>query len=509
MKRLGMILLACALILGMSQCKKENTNANVNEDGEKVYIVLKVEDGQRSDVTPSTGVYTYEEGDKLIVGYNGAYCGVLSYNSSNEFSGYITISEDVSQPLYFYYIGEAAGTVSGESYKFDISDQSEGLPVLACAHSSVNYSSGKSNYHAHLRNKCSLVEFSLAEGTSDAVTVGGMHTVASIDFANGTIVATSTTGDITLYSESATSKWAILLPQAEVPNATVTIGTNEGYTAEVPAISANGYFHGTTGSTTAVAIDNTPAGPDYVFSVAADRTVQFSRGNLQYNQNETNKWRFAENQWDYVGDATTGTVYVGEVKSNNASISSTYSGWIDLFGWGTGDDPLKGYDDYSYVGTFVDWGDVCGDPTGHGYTWRTLTSDEWAYLFNTRTGAASKVGYATVNGQKGIIILPDSFTDPMKNNSSGAFVPKASTGYTRNVYAGADWTAMASAGAVFLPAAGERTGTGVSSVGSNGNYWSATPRGESFAYHLRFGGSYVSPSYYGSRFSGYSVRLVR
>lgn len=51
------------------------------------------------------------------------------------------------------------------------------------------------------------------------------------------------------------------------------------------------------------------------FSVAADKQVTFSPGNLQYKAS-TSIWAFAENQYDFVG-------------SDNANISSTYDGWID------------------------------------------------------------------------------------------------------------------------------------------------------------------------------------
>ena len=39
-----------------------------------------------------------------------------------------------------------------------------------------------------------------------------------------------------------------------------------------------------------------------VFSVSADKQVTFSKGNLQYTQS-TNTWSFAENQYDYLGQA--------------------------------------------------------------------------------------------------------------------------------------------------------------------------------------------------------------
>lgn len=54
------------------------------------------------------------------------------------------------------------------------------------------------------------------------------------------------------------------------------------------------------------------------FSVSDSTKVYFSQGNLQY-QASTNTWRFAEHQWDYVGN-------------DNENISEKYAGWIDLFG---------------------------------------------------------------------------------------------------------------------------------------------------------------------------------
>lgn len=57
------------------------------------------------------------------------------------------------------------------------------------------------------------------------------------------------------------------------------------------------------------------------FSISDTQKVIFSSGNLQYNASST-EWRFALHQYDIIGE-------------QNANISSTYDGWIDLFGWGT------------------------------------------------------------------------------------------------------------------------------------------------------------------------------
>ena len=116
------------------------------------------------------------------------------------------------------------------------------------------------------------------------------------------------------------------------------------------------------------------------FSVSATQQVHFSKGNLQY-QASTNTWRFAEHQYDYVGTQTAdgNGYYGGNVSgSDNRNISSTYSGWIDLFGWGTGDNPTLASTDHADYSTFVDWG--CNAISNGGNTanqWRTLTKAEW------------------------------------------------------------------------------------------------------------------------------------
>ena len=211
--------------------------------------------------------------------------------------------------------------------------------------------------------------------------------------------------------------------------------------------------------------------------------VYFSKGNLRY---VSGTWSFFDHQYDcYDTYSTDGRDKFGW------STSSTY---------GMSTSTNVSY----YLGSFVDWGAV----TGIGEGWYTLSKDEWAYLFNDRSGAASKYGYATVNGVHGIIILPDAFVDPNKNKGSNAFVGSA-TDWDANEYTAANWALMEAAGAVFLPAAGCRSGDSVSSVGSIGDYWSSSAYEGSEAYDVSFSSSYVlSAEYHSDRYLGLSVRLV-
>ena len=234
------------------------------------------------------------------------------------------------------------------------------------------------------------------------------------------------------------------------------------------------------------------------FSVSATEKVHFSQGNLQY-QASTKTWRFAENQYDVIGNS-------------NSNISATYSGWIDLFGWGTGNNPTNTSTNYSDYSTFTDWGvNAISNGGNEANTWRTLTNDEWNYLFNTRTNASSKYGVAEVNGVNGMILLPDDWTLPAGLTfTSGVAGNYGSENYKMvNEYTAAQWLQMESAGAVFLPAAGDRYGTDVNSVGDYGYYWSSTPYGTNYAYYRRFSSSSTDWGSNGRRYYGQSVRLVR
>ncbi|MBR1834581.1 MAG: hypothetical protein IJ785_03650 [Bacteroidales bacterium] len=177
-----------------------------------------------------------------------------------------------------------------------------------------------------------------------------------------------------------------------------------------------------------------------LFSIGSNQYVKFSPGNLQYSPS-TNVWRFAPTQLSYVGESQ-GDYFRGDVSSIE---------WIDLFGWGTGNNPtLCSTDDADYS-TFNDWGNNTIS-NGGDYTWRTLTLDEWAYLAAGRPDAFQKVGGANVAGVNGFIFLPDVWHQP----AGTTFVPGFGWNdfYSRNTYTAAQAQLMEAAGAIFLPAAG-------------------------------------------------------
>ena len=235
------------------------------------------------------------------------------------------------------------------------------------------------------------------------------------------------------------------------------------------------------------------------FTINADGDqVVFSQGNLQY----VGTWQFATNQWDYFGES----------QSDNHR---------DLFGWGTGNNPNNISTEYSDYATYTEWGD--NPITNGGNTakmWRTLTKDEWVYLFYGRTDAATKFGLGSVNGINGTILLPDNWTTPEGASFTASttqgladqgtyYSNESGNNFSHNTYTAAQWKTMEDNGAVFLPAAGYRYGTGVSGVGSGGGYWSSTPGDEYDAYGLGFSSYGLGPQDYYYRYYGLSVRLVQ
>ena len=231
------------------------------------------------------------------------------------------------------------------------------------------------------------------------------------------------------------------------------------------------------------------------FSVSATETVTFSPGNLQYHA-ANDEWRFAPNQTDYIGEA-------------NENISSNYNGWIDLFGWGTGNNPTNASTDYDDYQTFVDWGvNKIGNDAPN--TWRTLTVDEWDYLIDKRTNASQLMGVAQVNGVNGLILLPDNWICPSGVTFKSGFHYYYGTDYYAEyqTFSASEWSKLEASGAVFLSAAGYRSGSDLYFVQNFGHYWSATEYGSFSADYLGFGsdGAGLGGD---ARYSGRSVRLVK
>ena len=518
------ILAAAAATMLMASCSKEAEN--------KVFKAEAESAAESGKVAYSGGSLLWQSGDEVSI-----------YDGSSNSAVYAVASGDGTSRCEFAYSSGSAldagsytavspaairtgvSTISLPATQSSADGSLTGLPMYAVS----------SSENLKFYNLCGVVRFRLTASsaasvssiavttnanTNGAATISGSGTSVALSTPSGT--STTTLSVSTPQSIASAHDFYMYLPAGSYSTFNITVTTSAATTCTKTANSAIVIERGKITTITLSGLSFGASAPEgaingrFTINAGGDK-VYFSQGNLQY-QASTGTWRFATNQYDYIG-------------SSNSSISSTNSGWIDLFGWGTSGwnsgancyqpwSTSTSYADYypggAYTNTLTgsyanaDWGvnNAISNGGNAAGLWRTLTNDEWNYLLITRTNASSKAGYATVAGVQGVILLPDSFTDPMKNKGSGAFVPRATTGWDANEYTADNWTSMQNAGAVFLPAAGYRYGTSVYDVGSRGYYWSSSYYNSRYARYVYFYGSYHNTNSE-DRNVGFSVRLAR
>ena len=271
----------------------------------------------------------------------------------------------------------------------------------------------------------------------------------------------------------------------------------------------------------------TPVQPPYPglgtgeFSVSPTKKVRIARGNLQY-QASTGLWRFAPEQWEIVGNAAGNTVA--------DPTRATQSDWIDLFGFATSNQGSPSYaptmysnDTYGPSGdinlTSYDWGvNEISNGGNQPNKWRTLTKDEWQYLFrlNSTTGTHprdGRQGLATLTLQDGSTQIMGCILAPDDYNGISWTLPGQHHSVSWN-----DWLTHRSHGCIFLPCCGQRNVLNVTFGQStnelDGYYWSSTSNGSNNAWRLRLrrtnNNSGIEVSCISeTRYIGSGVRLVR
>lgn len=246
----------------------------------------------------------------------------------------------------------------------------------------------------------------------------------------------------------------------------------EKFKADVPAGALPGVF--------------TVSDPDSFPNSGDEKKVHFSKGNLAYDvEATTNKWKFYEHQYDRADNGSASATLISLFTwGYSASTSLVYNGSAYVTDHTTNGDKLLVYDKASSEGG-DDWGVAyCESNNITVGTWRTLSKDEWTYLFNNHS-----YKWALVNDVNGYVIAPDNVT-----------LQEDKTSYTE--------TELNDANLVFLPAAGCRRGSNVGYVGGYGFYWSSTASDGDYAYDVLFDSSGVFPDFDDSRYFGFSVRLI-
>ena len=452
-----------------------NTISATWEAGDQIYVVY---DGQVSTLTLESGV------GETTATFSGTINHTNPLTASSVLACYV---KDVNNA--------SALTVSGNTlvYSDDAFTAQDGTMAGAAK---CNIYSGTTTYGSGENLSCTF-------GVSTAICKFTPHQIDAADIGQQATLAYESEGNTLARATFTVSDGAVYLA--------VPAGSYSGIQRVVYNCSANSHSREYDLSYTK---GNLVAGQTYsrdlwarLVNIGENQKAYLSPGNLQY-QASTATWRFAEHQWDYVGDATNGTVYVGEVKSNNALIASDYTGWIDLFGWGTwgeGKDPWKSVADDANYDQYRWSTDFTGTLANHN-DWFTPEKSEWNYLFENNT-----YGMATVNGVNGVIVLPVN---------SGLTINTDHNSYSNNEISESVWNSTyGPKGVTFLPAAGYRDlkeANVVINWISEGHYWSKTIYDNGWGYQnlariMLFKGESGVSLDFGNKYceTGLSVRLVR
>ena len=391
------------------------------------------------------------------------------------------------------YAKNSKGTAYGEQREFVTQTQTINTPtVITSSITNITETSASSGGNVTDNGGATVTDRGVCWSTSQNPTIDDSHT------SNGSGLGTFSS-DITGLS----------------PNTT--------YYVRAYATNSAGTGYGTQKSLTTQG--NTPPPQTWengilpgLFSISETQQVHFSQGNLQY-QASTNTWKFADNQYDYIG-------------ATNSNLSSTYSGWIDLFAWGTsgynhGANCYQPWSTSTYHGDYFaygDWSYNLYDQTGKadwGYNriingsntenmWRTLTDSEWTYVINNRyTSSGIRYAKARVDGVGGIILLPDNWNSSIYNLNN---TNNENADFDTNVITASVWVnTLEYNGAVFLPSAGYRSyGTIVEFIGVVGKYWSGTRNtADNVANDIYFNADEINTNGNEHRCNGCSVRLVQ
>lgn len=236
------LLLAFALLFGMTQCKKNVET--ITPMSNTVHITLNVDGGSRANVTPEDefATVTFEEGDVIYVGYNNACLGSLTYNAENQkFGGDVAFVTPVGDdsPLHFYFLGNKTPTTTETTkYTVDIIDQTSKYPVISYNHSNEVYT-GAGEYTANLFNYCSFMKFTTDNVTdinSQVLCITGMNNTVTVDFNGNTIEYGSIdNGLIKMPTSGSNVRWAIVLPQDALESGSYgSVYTANGYYTSRP-----------------------------------------------------------------------------------------------------------------------------------------------------------------------------------------------------------------------------------------------------------------------------------
>ena len=219
MKKFNIVLVLIAILLLVSSCKKEEV---VVQTTKEYPITLCVNDDSKATIVPdgTQAAINFEVGDHIYLAYQG-YCKNSNVQVKSiadgkiNFNGRIKIAtgenDDIdNSPLFFYFLG-GVHSDSNKDYDFFTEVGLESTPyhtavcislqnrkkpdlpyhspVLCFGRSDQAFSTDNTVYKTKLKNKCSLVKYSIVQNDKgeeipkDArVYIQGLNNVVEVDF---------------------------------------------------------------------------------------------------------------------------------------------------------------------------------------------------------------------------------------------------------------------------------------------------------------------------------------
>ena len=541
-KNIISILLAGAAIMSFASCDNEKIETKPIQTEKQIVrtetvCVLTESDATKVTLTSS---FSWVNGDQIAV-WAGTNATTGSFQDCTVSSGNITVAYGAGEDRYNYAVYPASvkdasnygqsvlNVILPATYTYaQVNGENTPLPMVA-----VN---DKDNSNLTFYNVGGLLRITVKAIPADATglvfqfpgkKVNGTFAVSDLGTTTPSISnaspADATEQQITVTFDAGTATEMTLnipLPTGSYDAVNITPVGSTTKVGSYRTIKAGGYTatraHGKQLAATLVS-----------FSVAADKKVIFSPGNLQATTTDLGAnwtWGFAAHQWDYVGNATANNTIDGD-----GTVSA--NGTVDLFGWvgasnttwtgaamyGISNSTTKNSTDtYGNVDGETlksDWGNTIGSG------WRTLTTDEWYYLFTLRSSGSTVNGtsnarysFATINTDgtpvKGIILFPNDVTIDNSEATSWQVINGGCDDWGTKCTS-AQWTTLEAKGCVFLPTAGAyRFGTTVEGNTAEGAYWSSSDYGTQMARRVHFSSTDMTADNTAFRYYGQSVRLV-
>lgn len=440
--------LAAAILSALTSCTSDALDTPSSGKTVKVTAKASVDHGDdsRSALSEENGsiAFAWSSDDRLLVtDASGTTLGILDIDNarSGTFSGTLTGLDEGRNDINIYHFGSsdalsASATDASSLLSLDISSQEGKLTSLRntdmmFASTSANVTGSEATISFTVTRSTGFAHYKLnfTDGTTlsgNRVTVSGTNLYNRCTFNLDGSIADKTPGDITVENSDGDIYLTIIPERDMALTFTVTVDGNS-YSGTLPSrtYNANRFFRMAQGEGLEVTMDavgendNTPSteatliGPEITLGY---NKYRFTGGNLFFNT-KNRQWGVFGSQTEYV----------------------TKRGWdegtaeiIDLFGWGAtgiGNARQPEYWDADKTlypstqetenqkiieikATQYDWGTAYGRQLSvDDGTYVTPTKDEWNTILSTFF-----IHPGTVNGIKGLLILPCDNSDATKAN---------------------------------------------------------------------------------------------